>query len=277
MKIGKIQELIIAREVDFGCYLTDGEEEVLIPRKYLPEEYAIDDTLRVFVYTDHESRPVAVTRMPKGEVGDIVGLEIKQITDFGAFADNGLEKDLLIPKKEQWVDVREGGRYPVKILLDYQTQRMIGSTKIASFLLDPDPSWVEGKEVQCVIWQPTDLGFKVIINSLAEGLIYHDEIFESVNPGDNKKAYIKKIREDGKIDISLQKQGYQAVVDLSDRVLQAIDEAEGVLPLGDKSSPEEIKSYFGISKKNFKKILGGLYKSGRVEIFDHEVHLKSEG
>ena len=277
MKIGKIQELTIEREVDFGCYLTDGEDEVLIPRKYLPEEYALGDTLTVFVYTDHESRPVAVTRMPKGQVGDIVGLEIKQITDFGAFADNGLEKDLLIPKKEQWVDVKEGGRYPVKILLDYQTQRMIGSTKVASFLLDADPDWAEGQEIQCVVWQATDLGFKVIINSQSEGLIYHDEIFEDLNPGDNKTAYIKKIREDGKIDVSLQKQGYQAVMDLSGRVLQAIEQADGILPLGDKSSPEEIKSYFCISKKNFKKILGGLYKMGKVEIFDYEVHAKSEG
>ncbi|WP_286756067.1 S1-like domain-containing RNA-binding protein [Roseivirga sp. UBA838] len=274
MDIGKIQELEIAREVDFGCYLTDGKEEVLIPAKYLPEQYEIGDKLKVFVYTDHMSRPIAVTRWPYGQVGEIVGLKVKQITDFGAFVDNGLEKDLLVPKKEQHADMREGGQYAVMILLDYKTNRMIGSTKIAGFVSDTADGLEEGQEVKLVIWQKTDLGYKVVINSEYVGLVYDNEIFEDIRLGDNRLGYIKHIREDGKIDVSLQKQGYEAVLDMSDSVLNALREAGGSLALGDKSSPEEIQQAFGMSKKNFKKVLGGLYKAGHIEIFDREIKLK---
>ncbi|MBO6495848.1 MAG: S1 RNA-binding domain-containing protein [Roseivirga sp.] len=274
MEIGKIQELEIAREVEFGCYLTDGKEEVLIPAKYLPEEYEIGDKIKVFVYTDHMSRPVAVTRWPRGQVGDIVGLEVKQVTEFGAFVDNGLEKDLLVPNKEQQADMKEGGKYAVMILLDYMTNRMIGTTKIAGFLSDQAEGLEEGQQVKMVIWQRTDLGYKVVINGQFVGLIYNNEIFEKIKLGDNKRGYIKRIREDGKIDASLQKQGYEAVTDSSDDILQAIESNGGSLPLGDKSTPEEIQEHFGISKKNFKRVLGGLYKAGKIEIFDHEVRLK---
>ncbi|PWL31952.1 S1-like domain-containing RNA-binding protein [uncultured Roseivirga sp.] len=274
MEIGKIQELEIAREVEFGCYLTDGKEEVLIPAKYLPEEYEIGDKIKVFVYTDHMSRPVAVTRWPRGQVGDIVGLEVKQVTEFGAFVDNGLEKDLLVPNKEQQADMKERGKYAVMILLDYKTNRMIGTTKIAGFLSDQAEGLEEGQQVKMVIWQRTDLGYKVVINGQFVGLIYNNEIFEKIKLGDNKRGYIKRIREDGKIDASLQKQGYEAVTDSSDDILQAIESNGGSLPLGDKSTPEEIQEHFGISKKNFKRVLGGLYKAGKIEIFDHEVRLK---
>ncbi len=274
MEIGKIQRLEINREVDFGCYLTDGEDEVLIPAKYLPEEYEIGDEIEVFVYTDHMSRPIAVTRMPMGQVGDIVGLEVKQVTDFGAFVDNGLEKDLLIPKKEQHVDLVEGNSYTVKILLDFKTDRMIGSTKIGTFVSEvTDGSFEVGDEVTLVIWQRTDLGFKVIINGEFVGLVYKNEIFETIRLGENRKGYIKHIREDGKIDVSLQKQGYEAVTDASDQILAAIEEDGGVLALGDKSPSEDIQERFGISKKNFKRVLGGLYKAGKIEITDFEVRL----
>lgn len=279
MEIGKIQRLEINREVDFGCYLTDGEDEVLIPAKYLPEEYEIGDEIEVFVYTDHMSRPIAVTRMPMGQVGDIVGLEVKQVTDFGAFVDNGLEKDLLIPKKEQHVDLVEGNSYTVKILLDFKTDRMIGSTKIGTFVSEvTDGSFEVGDEVTLVIWQRTDLGFKVIINGEFVGLVYKNEIFETIRLGENRKGYIRHIREDGKIDVSLQKQGYEAVTDASDQILAAIEEDGGVLALGDKSPSEDIQERFGISKKNFKRVLGGLYKAGKIEITDFEVRLiKAEG
>lgn len=276
MEVGKIQELEIAREVEFGCYLTDGKEEVLIPSKYLPEDYQIGDQIKVFVYTDHMSRPVAVTRWPRGQVGDIVGLEVKQVTDFGAFVDNGLEKDLLVPNKEQQADMKEGGKYAVMILLDYKTNRMIGTTKIAGFLNDKAEGLEEGQQVKMVIWQKTDLGYKVVINGQFVGLIYNNEIFEKLKLGDNKTGYVKRIREDGKIDASLQKQGYEAVTDSSDDILMSIESNGGVLALGDKSTPEEIQEQFGISKKNFKRVLGGLYKAGKIEIFDREVRLKKE-
>ena len=275
IEIGKIQELEIGRRVDFGCYLTDGNDEVLIPAKYVPENIDVGDKLNVFVYTDHQSRPIAVTIMPIGQLGDIVGLEVKAVTDFGAFLDNGLEKDLFVPNKEQAAPMKAGGVYAVKLVMDHKTNRMIGSSKVTAFLRKEVEELEEGDEVRLVVWQKTDLGYKVIINSQYQGLIYNNEIFERVGLGDNRKGFIKKVREDGKVDVSLQKQGYQAVSDMSNVVLRKLHEFGGVLEMGDKSSPDEIKEVFGMSKKNFKKILGGLYKAGEIEIYDYQIKRKS--
>ena len=277
IEIGKIQTLKIGRAVEFGCYLNDGIDdldEILIPGKYLPEDFEIGDDIEVFVYTDHMSRPIAVTRMPIGQVGDIVGLTVKQVTDFGAFLDIDLEKDLFVPNKEQAIEMIEGRSYLVKLLIDHKTDRMIGSSKISAFLSISCSGYTEGEEVDVQIWQKTDLGYKVVINGKCPGLIYNNEIFEDIQIGDSRKGFVKLMREDGKIDVALQKQGYEAAKDMSGIVLEKITELGGVLALGDKSSPEDIKAQFGMSKKNFKKILGGLYKAGKVEIFDHEVKLK---
>jgi len=276
IEIGKIQKLKIARAVDFGCYLNDGEDqanEILIPAKYLPETYEIGDELEVFVYTDHMSRPIAVTRMPMGQIGDMVGLRVKQVTSFGAFLDIGLEKDLFVPNKEQAIEMVEGRSYLVRLLLDHKTNRMIGTSKISAFLSNACQLAV-GDEVKVHIWQRTDLGYKVVINEMCQGLIYSNQVFEHVDIGDEKRAFVKTIREDGKIDLSLQKQGYEAVKDMSAEVLGRLVAEGGVLEMGDKSSPEEIKEVFGMSKKNFKKILGGLYKAGKIEIFDYQIRLK---
>ncbi len=275
IEIGKIQELEIARRVDFGDYLTDGKDEVLIPAKYVPDTAEVGDKLNVFVYTDHLSRPIAVTIMPIGQLGDIVGLEVKAVTDFGAFLDNGLEKDLFVPNKEQAADMRVGGVYAIKLVMDHKTDRMIGSSKVAAFLRKDNEGLEEGEEVRLVIWQQTDLGYKVIINSEYQGLIYNNEIFGEVRLGDNCKGFIKKLREDGKIDVALQKQGYEAVADMSNIILRSLSENGGVIELGDKSSPDDIREAFGMSKKNFKKILGGLYKAGQVEIFDYQIKRKT--
>ncbi len=276
IEIGKIQKLTIGRTVDFGCYLNDGEDladEILIPAKYLPSQYEIGDEIEVFVYTDHMSRPIAVTRMPLGQIGDMVGLKVKQVTDFGAFLDIGLEKDLFVPNKEQAIEMVEGRSYLVMLVLDHKTNRMIGTSKVSAFLSNACQLAV-GQEVKVHIWQRTDLGYKVVINEMCQGLIYNNEIFEDLTIGDEKKAFVKTIREDGKIDLSLQKQGYEAVKDMSTNILDQIVAAGGVLEMGDKSSPEDIKEAFGMSKKNFKKILGGLYKAGKIEIFDFQIKLK---
>lgn len=277
IEIGKIQTLKIARAVEFGCYLNDGEDEldeILIPGKYLPEDFEIGDDIEVFVYTDHMSRPIAVTRMPIGQVGDLVGLTVKQVTNFGAFLDIDLEKDLFVPNKEQAIEMTEGKSYLVKLLIDHKTNRMIGSSKISAFLSIACSGYTEGEEVTAQIWQKTDLGYKVVINGKCPGLIYNNEIFEEIRIGDSRRAFVKHMRDDGKIDVALQKQGYEAAKDMSAVVLEKIKALDGHLALGDKSSPEEIKEQFGMSKKNFKKILGGLYRSGEIEIFDNEVKLK---
>ncbi|KYG73234.1 CvfB family protein [Roseivirga echinicomitans] len=276
MEIGKNHVLKVAREVDFGLYLTNGEEDILLPMKYVPSDTNIGDDIEVFVYVDSLGRPIAVTAQPFAKVGDIASLEVKQVSSVGAFMDIGLEKDLMVPFKEQGQRMETGRKYVVKVLLDFKTNRMIGTTKIGPFLSAHEDELEEGEQVKILIWQETTLGYKVVINNKYQGLVFHNEIFDHVEIGDERSGYVKAIREDGKIDISLQKQGYEAVKDMSQVVLDKI-KTTGSLALGDKSSPEEIKYKLGMSKKNFKKILGGLYKSGQVEIFDHEVRLKAEG
>lgn len=277
IEIGRKQELKIKREVDFGVYLTDGQEEVLLPQKYLPDSLEIGDDIEVFVYKDHLNRPVAVTTMPIGELDDIVGAKVTHTTDFGAFVSIGLEKDVLVPNKEQSKPMEVGRRYAVKLVMDHMTERIIGSTKLGAFLSNELPDYAPGDEVQIIIWHKTELGFKAIIDQKFVGLIYENEVFEPVFAGDQKTAFIKQVRPDGKIDLSLNKTGYQAVIDSSDQVLQALIEAGGQLAIGDKSSPEQIKEFFNMSKKNFKKILGGLYKAGKIQINDHQITLKAEG
>jgi hypothetical protein len=276
MEIGKNHTLKVAREVDFGMYLTNGVDDVLIPRKYIAEGTKIGDEIEVFVYIDSLGRPVAVTEMPLARVDDIAALEVKQVTQVGAFMDIGLEKDLMVPFNEQSYPMEVGKRYVVKVLLDFKTNRMIGTTKIAPFLSLKVERLEDGDKVRLLIWQKTDLGFKVVIDGHYQGLIFHNEIFDQIEIGDERFGYIKAIRADGKIDVSLQKLGYEVVKDMSQIVLNKM-RMNGVLLLGDKSSPEEIKEELGMSKKNFKKILGGLYKAGKVEILDFETHLKAEG
>ncbi len=242
-----------------------------MPNKYIPIGSKIDDEIDVFVYTDSEDRPVATTLQPLGEVGDMVALEVKSVSNFGAFLDMGLEKDLLVPFKEQGRRLVESEKAIVKILLDHKTDRMIGVSKISPFL-SKEPLEIEvGDKVNLMIWEKTDLGFKAIINETHEGLLYENEIFQDLTPGEKRIGYIKKLREDGKIDVSLQQQGYAAVTDMSQIVMDKIIENGGVLAIGDKSDPEEIKSLLGMSKKNFKKIVGGLYKAGLVTVSDYEV------
>ena len=276
IEVGKYQTLTVARQVDFGVYLTDGNDEVLLPSKYIPSGAKIGSTIEVFVYTDSEDRPIATNLKPYAQAGEFAYLLVKSVSKFGAFMDIGLEKDLLVPFREQAVKMQEGRKYVVKVMLDHRSGRMIGVGKIDPLLSKETTTLVENEEVGIMVWQPSDLGFKVIISGQFQGLLYHNEIFQELQVGDCLKAYVKKIRDDGKIDVSLQKSGYQAVKDMSTIVLDKIKEAGGTLKLGDKSDPEAIKQSLGMSKKNFKKILGGLYKSGLVEIRDDQVKLKKE-
>lgn len=277
IQIGKTQKLKLGREVSFGVYLTDGETEVLLPQKYIPIGSKQGEDIEVFVYTDSQDRPVAVTDKPLAEVDDITSLKVSHVSKVGAFMNIGLEKDLLVPFKEQHVKLEEGKTYVVKVLLDFRTQRMIGVTKLDEFLEKGHAGLEEGQQVELLIWQKTQLGYKVIINQRYQGLIYANEIFENIGIGDKKRGFIKKLREDGKTDVALQRQGYVAARDMSSTVLDKIRQGGGVLDLGDKSSPEDIKAALGMSKKNFKKILGGLYKAGEIEIYDYKVRIKAEG
>lgn len=275
--IGKSQKMTIDREVDFGMYLTNGVDDVLLPNKYIPIGSKLGEEIDVFIYRDSEERPIATTLKPYGQVDDLVALRVKSVANVGAFLDLGLEKDLMVPFKEQHRDLIEGEHVLVKILLDHKTNRMIGTTKINSFLNENHDGLRIWQQVDLQIWDRTDLGFKAIINGQFEGLLYSNEIYENIETGDTRIGYIKKLREDGKIDVSLQKQGYVAVTDMSQTVIDKIEELGGTLALGDKSSPEEIKLMLGMSKKHFKKIIGALYKSGKISIAEYEVTKKNEG
>jgi predicted RNA-binding protein (virulence factor B family) len=267
VEIGKRNYLRISRTVDFGAYL-DGDElgEILIPKRYLPERVQIDDSLEVFVYNDSEDRLVAVTDFPIAQVGDFAWLNVKSVNSFGAFLEWGLPKDLLVPFREQNKKLIEGKQYLVYIFLDLLTKRIVASTKLDKFLDNVPPEYSQGEEVNIIVSNETDLGFKVIVNSCHWGILYKNLLFKKIEPGQKLTAYVLKVREDEKIDVTLQKPGLSDIIELTDIILNELKNHNGFLPLTDKTDPEEIYMRFGVSKKNFKKALGDLYKRKKISI-----------
>jgi predicted RNA-binding protein (virulence factor B family) len=267
VEIGKRNYLRISRTVDFGAYL-DGDElgEILIPKRYLPERVQIDDSLEVFVYNDSEDRLVAVTDFPIAQVGDFAWLNVKSVNSFGAFLEWGLPKDLLVPFREQNKKLIEGKQYLVYIFLDLMTRRIVASTKLDKFLDNVPPEYSQGEEVNIIVSNETDLGFKVIVNSCHWGILYKNLLFKKIEPGQKLTAYVLKVREDEKIDVTLQKPGLSDIIELTDIILNELKNHNGFLPLTDKTDPEEIYMRFGVSKKNFKKALGDLYKRKKISI-----------
>ena len=272
LEIGKYNQLEVKRRTDNGLYLTDGEEEVLLPNKYT-EGLSEGDSVKVFVYTDSEDRPVATTEKPHGTVGEFASLFVKDNTSVGTFMDWGLEKDLFVPWREQFGDMREGYRYVVRICLDNISGRVVGVAKINSFFNEDTESLKEGLEVDLLVYKSTDLGYSVVVNNEYKGVVYHNEIYDPLEVGESRKGFIQKIRKDGKLDIGLQRQGYRAVEDSKDIIVDALIKAGGFLPYHDKSDSEEIRKVFKISKKNFKKIIGGLFKAGLVNITNKGIEL----
>jgi len=272
-KIGSYNTLRIVKEVDFGLYLTDGTDEILLPRRYEPKGAMVDDDIEVFVYTDSEDRPIATTDRPYAVVGEFACLRVKEVTSIGAFMDWGIAKDLLVPIKEQSMRMVEGDHYVVFLYLDNKSNRVVASSKWNKFLSEERPEYEEGEEVKLMIAERTDLGFNAIINKAHVGLVYKTEIFGHLQIGDEVKGFIKKMREDGKIDLRLQSTGVELMDDAKELVLQHLKLNKGYLPLGDKSSPEEIYRILKISKKSFKKAVGGLFKERLVDISDNAVVL----
>lgn len=268
-KIGKTNELKIAREVDFGFYLKDDEgNEILLPQKYATEDMKIGDKISVFVYKDSEDRPVATTEKPKAEVGQFAFLQVNAVNEIGAFLDWGLIKDLLVPFREQKVRMVKGRFYTVFLYLDDQTERVVASAKINKFLDNKIPDLKPHDTVSIRIVQRTDLGFKVIVNNLFSGMIYHNEIFSPVNIGEVHPAIVKTIRKDDKIDLIIGKHVKSRVDELAEEIGTILDQQGGTLSLNDSSSPEDIKEVLHCSKKDFKKAVGLLLKSKKIEITD---------
>lgn len=275
VEIGKYNTLTVVKIVDFGVYLDGGERgEILMPKEYVPANCFPDDEVRVFVYFDSEDRIVATTEVPYVKVGEFAFLKVVAVSHVGAFLDWGLRKDLLVPFREQRDPMVEGKSYLVYAYADKASDRIVASTKVDKYLDQVFPEYEVNEEVDILIARKTDLGYAVIINNMHWGLIYDNEVFQIIKIGQKMKGYIKAIREDEKIDVSLQAPGYAKIEGLAGVILEKIKDYDGILDLSDKSDPEEIYRVFGCSKKNYKKALGTLFKQGLIEINDIEVRLK---
>jgi len=268
IELGKMNTLKINRTVDFGVYLGDGTEEVLLPQKYLPESAKVGDMIEVFAYKDSEERPVATTLKPLIQLDEFASLEVKDVTDFGAFMDWGLEKDLFVPYKEQAMSMRKGERHVIRLCMDFKTNRLVGVSKIQGFIERDTSELEEKQEVDLLIFGKTDLGYNVLIEGKYQGLVFHNEVFEKINIGDARKGYIKEVREeDGKVDVSLRPFGVEGIDSSISIIWDKLSSTpDGHLAVSDKSDPDQIKELFGMSKKAFKKAIGGLYKEGRITI-----------
>ena len=256
--------------VDFGAYLIDEDtHEVLLPKRYLTPEMKVGDDIKVFVYNDSENRPVATTETPHAVVGDFALMRVKAVNKVGAFLDWGLAaKDLLVPFSEQRVDMQAGRSYIVRVYLDPASQRIVASAKLAKFLNQSEPEYYHREKVEVLVVQRSDLGYRVIINNAHWGQIYQNETYQDVNIGDRFTAFVKQVRPDGKIDVTLAKIEKMRVDDLADRILDYLGAHNGEMALTDKSDPEDINKTFNCSKKDFKKALGLLYKQQKVVLGD---------
>ncbi len=270
MKIGEYNELRINRTVDFGAYLIDDDtHEVLLPKRYLTPEMKVGDTIRVFVYNDSENRPVATTEQPYAVVGDFALMRVKAVNKVGAFLDWGLvAKDLLVPFSEQRVDMKVGRSYIVRVYLDEASHRIVASAKLAKFLNQTDPDYYHREKVEVLVTQRSDLGYRVIVDNAHWGQIYQNEIYQDVNVGDRMTAFVKQVRPDGKVDVTLAKIEKMRVDDLADRILDYLNSHNGEMTLTDKSDPDDINKAFSCSKKDFKKALGLLYKQQKIALGD---------
>lgn len=276
LQIGQYNTLKILRNTKVGLFLGDGVEEqndVLLPNKYVPREFSIGDELTVFVYLDHEERPVATTLKPYIKLNEFAHLKVNYINKFGAFMNWGLEKDLFVPFKEQARPMEEGKRYLVYCFMDEKTNRLVGSSKTQQFLNNEDVDLEHGEEVNIIISHITEAGINVIINEKYRGLAYKNEVFEDVKPGLKMKAYIKNVRPDGKIDVSLRKLGVEAIEPSAQVILDELKSNRGFLGLNDNSNPEDIRTVLKMSKKVFKKAVGNLYRQKMIEIKEDGIYL----
>lgn len=270
IKLGEYNRLTIVKAVDFGLYLDGGDEgEILLPSRYVPKDCRIGDELDVFIYLDNEERIVATTQKPLAKVGDFAYLEVSWVNEYGAFLHWGPLKDLFCPFREQKMRMEIDESYIVFVYIDRESYRIAASAKIEHYLQKDTPPYTVGTETDLLIWQKTDLGFKVIIDNRYQGLVYEDQIFKRIHTGDRMKGYISQVREDGKLDVTLQPLGYQQARAFSDTLLQYLKNNGGFCDLGDKSDVEDIKRRFQVSKKTFKKAVGDLYKRYLI-VFDEQ-------
>lgn len=277
LKLGEDNILKVDRETTVGMFLVDKEgNDVLLPNKYVFEDTKVGDEITVFVYLDSNERIVATTLEPQIKLHEFAYLKAKENTEYGTFMNWGLEKDLFIPFREQNNELKSGKLYVVYLYLDEQTNRLVGSTRIDKHLEQENIELEEGQEVEAFFTGKSELGWNIIINDKYKGLIYYNEIFQEIKPGDYATAYVKKIREDNKIDLSLRKYGYEGIEPFSVEILEELTKRSGFLPLNDKSSPDEIMVELEMSKKAFKKAIGSLYKKKMIRIEKDGIYLNEE-
>lgn len=278
INLGEINKLTIVRSTDNGFYLNDDEEnEVLLPNNYIEKGWGIGDEVEVFVFKDSEDRITATNETPKIKLNGFALLQVNDVNSVGAFLNWGLPKDLFVPFKEQKHKMREGKFYVVTMFLDYDSERLVASSKIDSFLEYEDIELENGQEVDIIVYERTPLGYNCVVNGLYKGLIYENEVFRDLNIGEKTTAYIKNVREDLKIDVSLQKVGYVAQDENQEKILNILKGDAGYIGLTDKSKPEDIYQELRMSKKAFKKAIGGLYKQKVIWLKKDGIYLTKEG
>jgi uncharacterized protein len=266
IEAGKYYKLKIVKKVDFGLYLDAEGEEILLPKRFVPAQAKEGDEVEVFIYHDNEGRPIATTQKANAAVGEIALMKVVGKTEHGAFLDWGLMKDLFLPLSQQVSRIHEGISYLVYIYIDEQTGRVAATERIDKYLKNDELTVQVNEPVDLMVWQKTDIGYKMIINNKHTGVLHFSDVFRELEYGEKLKGFIKTIREENKIDVAIGEKGYARVVPETDKIIQLLKDNNGYLPYSDKSSPEEIYSVFGISKKTFKMALGALYKERKLEL-----------
>ncbi len=274
--VGRYNSLQVVKHTDFGLYLDGGADgEILLPNRYIPKDIPSDDEdwLNVFVYLDSEDKLLATTEKPKVQVGEFASLKVVEINSIGVFLDWGLPKDLLLPYSEEKRELKQGDYCVVHVYLDKRTKRITATARLDRYLDKLPANYSVGQEVDLLVAEETDMGFKAIINNKHWGLIHKNEVFKFLRSGKQEKGFIKELRSDGKIALSLQPVGEQLVSSLHSKILDTLRENNGVLPVSDKSDPAVISGLFGVSKGNFKKAIGALYKEGKLVIHADRIEL----
>lgn len=274
IQLGVFSNLTVSRGSAVGFFLIDDEgEEVLLHNKFVPEGLKLQDKISVFVYNDSEDRLIATTQTPKIILNSFALLKVIDAASFGAFMDWGLDKDLLVPFKEQATKMFKGKSYVVYLYLDSASDRLVGTTKINRYLDNTDCNIKQNEEVDLLIYEDFDLGYFAIINNKFKGLIYKNEIYQPIQIGDQLKGFVKQIKEGNLIDISLQKIGFENIDLNAQMILDLLKKKNGIIPLHDNSSPDEIKKILGMSKKTFKKAIGILYRKKLIKIEPTQITL----
>lgn len=273
-EIGRTNTLPVLRDAGFGLYLDGGTlGDILLPKRYVPEGTSVGDTIEVFIYRDSEDRIIATTETPLVEVGEFAALKVVAVNRTGAFLDWGLEKDLLVPFREQRDPLRIGRRYLVYVYLDPVSERIVASTRLRRYLSHEAPAYKPGERVRLRVWQDSKLGYEVLVNDQHTGMLYRNEVFQKLQIGELLEGFVKQVRLDGKIDCSLKAAVEERIDPLAEKILEALKDAGGSIPYTDKSPPEAIYRKFGCSKRDFKMSIGRLYKQRLVALEGHATRL----